>query len=46
VEFRLAAPGEPYGEARIALRALAQGRRERADAQVAPATVLFLSDWN
>jgi DNA-binding winged helix-turn-helix (wHTH) protein/tetratricopeptide (TPR) repeat protein len=45
-ELRLAAPDAAYASARAAaLRALAM-EASNADAQVALATVLFLSDWN
>jgi DNA-binding winged helix-turn-helix (wHTH) protein/tetratricopeptide (TPR) repeat protein len=45
-ELRLVAPPQAYAEARAsALRALAM-EDASADAQVALATVLFLSDWN
>jgi DNA-binding winged helix-turn-helix (wHTH) protein len=45
-ELRLAAPADAYREARAAaLRALAMDD-SNADAQVALAAVLFLSDWN
>ena len=45
-ELRLALPAEAYSDARdAALRALAMDSAN-ADAQVALATVLFLSDWN
>jgi DNA-binding winged helix-turn-helix (wHTH) protein/tetratricopeptide (TPR) repeat protein len=45
-ELRLAAPDAAYASARTAaLRALAM-EASNADAQVALATVLFLSDWN
>lgn len=45
-ELRLALPADAYSDARdAALRALAMDSAN-ADAQVALATVLFLSDWN
>jgi len=45
-ELRIVAPGDAYTEARAAsLRALAMDS-SNPDAQVALATVLFLSDWN